>query len=52
MVEDDFILVEGFKHIRYNPVLFTEDEILKRTKEHFEFIDKRRSVRYLFQRRW
>jgi len=46
MVDDDFILVEGYKHIRYNPVLFTEDEILNRTKEHFELVDKRRSVRY------
>ena len=46
MVDDDFIFVEGYKHIRYKPVLYTEEEILNRTKEHFELVDKRRSVRY------
>ena len=45
MKTDDFILVEGYKHIRHIQESFSEDEMLKRSKMYFENLDKRRSIR-------
>lgn len=45
-MNNDFITIEGFKHDRYFPVTFAEEEMISRAKAHFEFMDKRRSVRY------
>ena len=45
MHNEDFKLVEGHKHIRYKHETFTEDEMIKRSKEYYEWLDKRRSVR-------
>jgi nitroreductase len=45
MAVDNYILVEGFKHLKYNPVTYSEAEMKKRSENYFEMIDKRRSVR-------
>lgn len=45
MKEDDFILVNGFRHIKYQSAGLTEKEILERTKENYEHMNLRRSVR-------
>lgn len=45
MKEDDFILIEGYKHIRYKPISNAEDSMLSATKKHFEYMNLRRSVR-------
>ncbi len=42
----DYILIDGFKHLTHIPEQYTEDEILKKTKAHFNFMDKRRSIRH------
>lgn len=46
MKDEDFITVEGFKHKRYFPVIFSEEEMLQRAETHYKFMNKRRSVRY------
>lgn len=43
---DDYILIEGYKHIRYKQEIFSESEILKKSTDYFEWADKRRSVRH------
>ena len=43
---DDYILIEGYKHIRYKQEIFSESEILKKSKDYFEWANKRRSVRH------
>ena len=45
MQSDDYILVDGFKHIRYKHETYTEKEMINRSKDFYEWIDKRRSVR-------
>ena len=45
-MNNDFITIEGFKHHRNFPITFSEEEMQQRAKAHFEFMDKRRSVRY------
>lgn len=45
MKEDDFILVEGFKHIRYHNTSFDEPEMIARVKSYFDWMHTRRSVR-------
>ncbi len=42
---DDYILIEGYKHNRYKQEVFSESEILKKSKDYFEWANKRRSVR-------
>lgn len=42
---DDYILIDGYKHIRYKQEIFSESEILKKSKGYFEWANKRRSVR-------
>lgn len=45
MKADDFILVNGFRHIRYQSACLTEKEMLERTKVNYEYMNLRRSVR-------
>jgi len=45
MKTDDFIIVEGYKHIRHIQESFSEDEMLKKSKMYFKKFDKRRSIR-------
>jgi len=45
MKTDDFILVDGYKHIRHIQESFSEDEMLNKSKMYFEQFDKRRSIR-------
>jgi nitroreductase len=45
MQTDDFILVNGFKHIKYNGQSFSEEEMLQRSLDYYNFNNKRRSVR-------
>jgi iodotyrosine deiodinase len=42
----DYILVEGFKHIRHKQETFSEEDMIKKAKSHFKTMDKRRSVRH------
>lgn len=44
-MNDDFIVINGFKHFKYQGDSFSEEEMLKRSKEYFEMMTKRRSVR-------
>jgi len=45
MQEQNYKLVEGHKHIRYAQEIFSEIEMLNRSKEYYDWIDERRSVR-------
>ena len=45
MQKDDYITVEGFKHVRHFTESFSEEEMLERSQNYFQFNDKRRSVR-------
>lgn len=45
MQNDDFIEVDGFKHIKYKNEVFLENEMLLKTANYFEKMNKRRSVR-------
>ena len=44
-MNNDFIEINGFKHIKYTGDSFSEEEMLKRSKEYFELMQKRRSIR-------
>ncbi len=46
MDTNDYILVEGFKHIRYQQKKYEEKEMIDRSKEYYDWLDKRRSVRH------
>ncbi len=46
MSGEDFILVEGYRHVRYRHETYLEDEMLHRSKTYFEWLDKRRSIRH------
>jgi len=43
---EDIILVDGFKHIRYTHKIYAAEEMINRSKEYYEYLDKRRSVRH------
>ncbi|WP_299527957.1 nitroreductase family protein [uncultured Lutibacter sp.] len=43
---DDYILVDGFKHISYKHETFSEIEMIDKSKRLYEWMDKRRSVRH------
>jgi len=45
MQTDDFILVDGFKHIRYKQEAISENEMLLKAADYFKNMNKRRSVR-------
>lgn len=46
MKTDDYILIDGHKHIRYQQAVFSEDEMINRSKKYYEWLTKRRSVRH------
>ncbi len=45
MQSEDYIFIDGFKHIRYEQKKYSLDEMKIRTEKYFRWIDKRRSVR-------
>ncbi|MDV7187163.1 nitroreductase family protein [Lutibacter sp. TH_r2] len=45
MKQSDFIEINGFKHLKYNGKTISNDEMLKCSKEYFELMKKRRSIR-------
>ncbi len=42
---NDFILIDGYKHLRYTPKVFSEEEMLIKSKTYFNLLNSRRSVR-------
>jgi len=46
MKKDEYIIVDGFKHYKYEQELFSEKEMLNKSKNYYEWADKRRSVRH------
>jgi len=46
MQKDDFILVEGFKHIRYAHETYDAEEMKQRAESFYKWLDLRRSVRH------
>ncbi|MCF6180864.1 nitroreductase family protein [Lutibacter sp.] len=45
MKNDDYILIEGYKHIRYKQYAISEDKMLTQSLNYFKNLNKRRSVR-------
>ena len=45
MQSDDFILIDGYKHIRHQQESYSEDEMKNSALSYFELLNKRRSVR-------
>ncbi|MDP3312213.1 nitroreductase family protein [Lutibacter sp.] len=45
MEKQDFILIEGYKHIRYIQKKFDENEMIKRASDFFNYNNQRRSIR-------
>jgi len=45
MQSDDFILIDGYKHIRHQQESYSEEEMKNRAFNYFELLNKRRSVR-------
>ncbi|SDX13851.1 Nitroreductase [Lutibacter oricola] len=41
----DFITIDGFKHIRHQQEVFSEEEMIKRSQDYFNYNTKRRSIR-------
>ena len=41
----DYILIDGYKHYSYKQTTFSKKEMLKKSKNYFEWANKRRSVR-------
>jgi len=50
MKTDDYILIDGHKHIRYHQEIFSEDEMINRSKKYYERLNKRRSVRHFSEK--
>ena len=50
MNSKDFILVEGYKHVRYSHETYPVDEMLDRSKNYFDRLNKRRSVRHFSEK--
>lgn len=46
MEEKDFILIDGFKHLKYHQKHFSEKEMIEKSKMYFETMQSRRSVRH------
>ncbi len=42
---EDYIIIDGYKHKLYKSVKFSEVEMLKRSEEFYKWLDKRRTVR-------
>lgn len=45
MKELDSILINGHKHILYDQEVFTESEVISKSADYYNWMDKRRSVR-------
>lgn len=45
MKAEEFILVDGYKHIRYIDKTYVTEDMLRRSKDYFELMEKRRSIR-------
>jgi len=45
MQAEEFIMVDGYKHLRYEHKAYAEEEMLKRSATYFELMRKRRSIR-------
>ena len=45
MQDKDYILIDGFKHIRHKQNSFSEGKMLEKSKNLFNNLNKRRSVR-------
>lgn len=45
-MEKDYILIDGYKHLRYTHESYPEDEMLKRSKDFLNLMRKRKSLRY------
>ncbi|PHS53838.1 MAG: nitroreductase family protein [Lutibacter sp.] len=45
MQSDDYIFIDGFKHIRYKQKTYSLEEMKNRSENYFKWIDNRRSVR-------
>ena len=45
MTVEDHIFINGYKHNLFEPEIISKEESLKRSKEFYEWIDTRRSVR-------
>jgi len=43
--KEDHIIIDGYKHKLYKSDKFSEEEMLKRSGEFYEWLDKRRTVR-------
>ncbi|REE82919.1 nitroreductase [Lutibacter oceani] len=50
MKKDNYILVDGFKHYRYLQESYSENEMLSKSKNYFEWANKRRSVRHFSEK--
>ncbi|WP_372746704.1 nitroreductase family protein [Lutibacter sp.] len=46
MKENDFILIDGFKHLKYHQKDMSENEMIDISQKFFETMQTRRSVRY------
>jgi len=44
--KEDYILVDGFKHIQYTQEFYTNEEIINRSREYYNYLNKRRSIRH------
>jgi nitroreductase len=45
MKKEDYILIDGYKHIRYFHETFSDYEMIERSKNYYKWSHKRRSVR-------
>ncbi len=45
-MEKEYILIDGYKHLKYSHDKYTEDEMLQRSSSFLELMRKRKSLRY------
>lgn len=45
MTANDKVMINGFKHVKLDHVTFSDEEMLKRTEDFYQWLDQRRSVR-------
>ncbi|WP_258097885.1 nitroreductase family protein [Marinoscillum pacificum] len=43
-------IINGYTHVKYSPLQFSEKEMLERSKSYYELLNKRRSVREISDR--
>lgn len=46
MLTNEYILIEGYKHLRFKMETYSVQEMLNRSKNYYEWLNKRRSVRH------